>query len=82
MGRYFGIAAIDLIVNGEFGKMVSFRNGTITAVPLEEAVGKLTSPNNTFLFSLPGTAQEHGSRFTNWSSLTSSSSVDPKEEWP
>jgi 6-phosphofructokinase 1 len=43
MGRYFGIAAIDLIVNGEFGKMVSFRNGTITAVPLEEAVGKLNT---------------------------------------
>jgi len=43
MGRYFGIAAIDLIVNGEFGKMESFRNGTITAVPLEEAVGKLNT---------------------------------------
>jgi 6-phosphofructokinase 1 len=43
MGRHFGIAAIDLIVNGEFGKMVSFRNGTITAVPLEEAVGKLNT---------------------------------------
>lgn len=43
MGRYFGIAAVDLIVMGEFGKMVSYRNGQITAVPLEEAIGKLNT---------------------------------------
>jgi phosphofructokinase-like protein len=41
MGRYFGIAAVDLIVKGDFGKMVSYRNGKITAVPLQEAIGKL-----------------------------------------
>jgi len=41
MGRYFGIAAVDLIVNEGFGKMVSYRNGRITSVWLEEAVGKL-----------------------------------------
>jgi ATP-dependent phosphofructokinase / diphosphate-dependent phosphofructokinase len=41
MGRYFGIAAVDLIVKGDFGKMVSFRNGQITAVPLQEAIGRL-----------------------------------------
>jgi phosphofructokinase-like protein len=41
MGRYFGIAAVDLIVKGDFGKMVSYRNGTITAVPLQKAIGKL-----------------------------------------
>jgi 6-phosphofructokinase 1 len=41
MGRYFGIAAVDLVVKEDFGKMVSFRNGRITAVPLQEAVGKL-----------------------------------------
>lgn len=41
MGRYFGIAAIDLIVKEDFGKMVSYRSGRITAVPLREAVGKL-----------------------------------------
>ncbi len=40
MGRYFGIAAVDLVVKGDFGKMVSVRNGEITAVPLEEAAGK------------------------------------------
>jgi 6-phosphofructokinase 1 len=42
MGRYFGIAAVDLVVMGEFGKMVSYRNGEITSVPLEEAVGNLS----------------------------------------
>jgi 6-phosphofructokinase 1 len=41
MGRYFGIAAIDLIVREEFGRMVSHRNGRITSVPLEEAIGRL-----------------------------------------
>jgi 6-phosphofructokinase 1 len=41
MGRYFGIAAVDLIVNEDFGRMVSYRNGRITSVPLKEAVGKL-----------------------------------------
>ncbi len=45
MGRYFGIAAVDLIVNEDFGKMVSYRNGRITAVPLEEAVSRLNLVN-------------------------------------
>ena len=40
MGRYFGIAAVDLIVKEDFGKMVSYRNGRITAVPLDEVIGK------------------------------------------
>ena len=41
MGRYFGIAAADLITGEQFGKMVSYRNGRITAVTLQEAIGKL-----------------------------------------
>jgi 6-phosphofructokinase 1 len=41
MGRYFGIAAVDLIVKEGFGKMVSYRNGQITAVPLKEAIARL-----------------------------------------
>jgi phosphofructokinase-like protein len=45
MGRYFGIAAVDLIVKEDFGKMVSYRNGRITAVPLQEAVGRLNLVN-------------------------------------
>jgi phosphofructokinase-like protein len=41
MGRYFGIAAVDLIVKEDFGKMASYRNGQITAVPLHEAISRL-----------------------------------------
>jgi len=41
MGRYFGIAAVDLIVKEDFGKMVSYRGGQITSVSLQEAVGRL-----------------------------------------
>jgi 6-phosphofructokinase len=41
MGRYFGIAAVDLIVREYLGMVVSYRNGKITAVPLEEAIGRL-----------------------------------------
>ncbi|MDO8491695.1 MAG: ATP-dependent 6-phosphofructokinase [Dehalococcoidia bacterium] len=40
MGRYFGIAAVDMVVRGEFGRMVSYRNGRITSVDLKEAIGK------------------------------------------
>jgi 6-phosphofructokinase 1 len=40
MGRYFGIAAVDLIVKEDFGKMVSYLNGKIAAVSLQEAVGR------------------------------------------
>jgi len=39
MGRYFGIAAVDLVARRGFGKMVSFSNGKITAVPLIEVMG-------------------------------------------
>ena len=40
MGRYFGIAAVDLLVREDFGKMVSYTNGKITAVPIKDIVGK------------------------------------------
>jgi len=42
MGRYFGIAAVDLIVKEDFGKMVSYRNGKITSIPLKEAIARLS----------------------------------------
>ncbi len=42
MGRYFGIAAVDLIVKQDFGKMVSYKNGKITAVHLREVIGPLS----------------------------------------
>ena len=40
MGRYFGIAAVDLVVMKDYGKMVSYKNGRITSVPLEKVIGK------------------------------------------
>jgi len=40
MGRYFGIAAVDLVVRGDYGKMVSYTNGRIAAVPLDEVIGR------------------------------------------
>ncbi len=43
MGRYFGIAAVDLVVMEDFGKMVSYRNGRIVAVPIENV---LKEPNS------------------------------------
>lgn len=45
MGRYFGIAAVDLIVRKDFGKMVSYKNGQIGAIPLKDTVGKLSLVN-------------------------------------
>ena len=41
MGRYFGIAAVDLIVKNDFGKMVCVKNGEISACPLENIYGRL-----------------------------------------
>ncbi|MDL2259665.1 ATP-dependent 6-phosphofructokinase [Deltaproteobacteria bacterium OttesenSCG-928-K17] len=41
MGRYFGIAAVDLILEEDFGRMVSFRSGQITSVSLKQAIEKL-----------------------------------------
>jgi 6-phosphofructokinase len=42
MGRYFGIAAVDLIVNQHFGDMVCVKSGKITSVPLANIYGKLS----------------------------------------
>jgi len=37
----FGIAAIDLVHEGKFGRMVALQGNEIVPVPLEEAVGRL-----------------------------------------
>lgn len=50
MGRYFGIAAADLVMMRDFGKMVCYRNGKITACPLEKVVGKLKYVEVTSLY--------------------------------
>jgi len=41
MGRYFGIAAVDLVVNQKFGNMVCVQNGSISYCPLENIYGRL-----------------------------------------
>jgi 6-phosphofructokinase len=41
MGRYFGIAAIDLAVRRKYGNMIRVKNGKISYVPLERIYGKL-----------------------------------------
>lgn len=41
MGRKFGIGALDMIVNEDFGRMVSLRLGEITSVPLKKVLEKL-----------------------------------------
>jgi phosphofructokinase-like protein len=40
MARWFGIAAIDMIVNEDFGRMASLMRGEITSTPLKEVVSK------------------------------------------
>jgi ATP-dependent phosphofructokinase / diphosphate-dependent phosphofructokinase len=41
MGRYYGIAAVNMAVRRDFGKMVSYQDGKFTEVPIEDVVGKL-----------------------------------------
>ena len=36
MGRYFGIAAVDLVVKGQYSRMVCLQNGKITSVPFSK----------------------------------------------
>jgi len=45
MGRYFGIAAVDLVIKRDFGKMVSYQNGRVTSVSLKDVIGKLKLVN-------------------------------------
>lgn len=41
MGRYFGIAAVDLVERDKFGNLVCHKNGEITYCPLEKIYGQL-----------------------------------------
>jgi 6-phosphofructokinase 1 len=41
MARRFGIAAVDMIVSEDFGRMVSLRQGEITSVPLKSVTERL-----------------------------------------
>ena len=48
LGTRFGVAAVDLIAQGGFGKMVCLRNARIEAVEIAQAVGllKTVDPNS------------------------------------
>jgi phosphofructokinase-like protein len=41
MARWFGIAAVNMIVKGDFGCMVSLEQGEIITAPLEKIINKL-----------------------------------------
>ena len=41
LGTRFGVKAVELILNGEFGKMVSLKGNVIVSVPIEAAVKQL-----------------------------------------
>ncbi|MBW1784341.1 MAG: ATP-dependent 6-phosphofructokinase [Deltaproteobacteria bacterium] len=41
MGRKFGVAAVDMIVGEDFGRMVSVKQGQITSMPLKKALDRL-----------------------------------------
>jgi 6-phosphofructokinase 1 len=41
LGTRVGVRAVELILSGEFGKMVSLRGNAIIAVPIEAAIKKL-----------------------------------------
>lgn len=41
LARWFGIAAVDMIINEDFGRMVSLLGGEITTVPLKEVISRL-----------------------------------------
>jgi ATP-dependent phosphofructokinase / diphosphate-dependent phosphofructokinase len=40
MGRYFGIAAMDLVMMGQFGNIICLKNGRITACSLDTMIGR------------------------------------------
>jgi ATP-dependent phosphofructokinase / diphosphate-dependent phosphofructokinase len=41
MARWFGIAAVDMIINEDYGRMVSYLHGEITSVPMKEVIDRL-----------------------------------------
>jgi ATP-dependent phosphofructokinase / diphosphate-dependent phosphofructokinase len=41
LGTRMGVHAVDLVADGQFGRMVCLRSGRIESVPLEEAISKM-----------------------------------------
>src|SRR6266850_2263009 len=58
----FGVAAVDLIARGEFGKMVCLRQARIQSVDIAEAVGKLKTvdPNGDVVHTARATGVSFG----------------------
>src|SRR6267142_1023642 len=58
----FGVAAVDLIARGEFGKMVCLRQARIQSVDIAEAVGKLKTvdPNGDMVHTARATGLSFG----------------------
>jgi len=58
----FGVAAVDLIARGEFGKMVCLRQARIQSVDIAEAVGKLKTvdPNGDMVHTARATGVSFG----------------------
>ena len=51
LGTRFGVAAVDLIAQGNFGKMVCLRSGRIESVDIADAIGhmKTVDPRGQFV---------------------------------
>ncbi|MBL6446045.1 ATP-dependent 6-phosphofructokinase [Fulvivirga sp. 29W222] len=50
LATLFGVKAFELVLEGEFGKMVSFKNNKVTSVSIEEAISKYNYVNkNSFM---------------------------------
>jgi 6-phosphofructokinase 1 len=41
MARWFGIAAVDMILNEDYGRMASYIHGEISSVPMKEVIDRL-----------------------------------------
>jgi len=59
MGRYFGIAAVNMLIRKEFGKMVSYKDGQFTAVPIVDVIGRLNLVDTNTMYD---TIRYNGSR--------------------
>jgi 6-phosphofructokinase len=45
MGRKFGIGAVDMIANEDFGRMVAWKQGEVRTVPIRKALEQLNLVN-------------------------------------
>ena len=58
----FGVRAMELVIEGQYGQMVAYRHPEIVAVPLEEAVRaqNLVDPNSRLVDTAKGLGIEFG----------------------